>query len=274
MLSCHKLRQLCHFQTRGIASLAERFEQDGYISKHKIMTESEMDKFKADFQTLESTKEGKKFVPQEINLHFKHQFIFDLCIHPQVIEAVKSLLGPNIVLLSSTVFTKYPAENSKPAEFVGWHQDLKYWGLVSATSSRIKLASMWLAIDKADADNGAMKFIKSSHTQGFFDHVDTPEEGNVLNENQDMVLRPEWMENVVQTELLPGECTFHDGMLVHGSSPTLSRRRMGLTAQFCQPQVIMEPMKYTKTQAFADDFRKPILICGEDTFGKLEYFKL
>ena len=238
------------------------------------MTEKEMESYKEKFQSLESTQKEKKFVPQEINLHFEHKFIFDLCVHPKVIEAAKSLLGPNIVLLSSTVFTKYPAENSKPAQFVGWHQDLKYWGLVSATSSRIKLSSLWLAIDKAYADNGAMKFIKGSHKQGFIDHVDTLEEGNVLNENQDIILKPEWRENIVQTELLPGECTFHDGMLVHGSSATLSQRRMGLTAQFCQPQVIMEPMKYTKTQAFVEDFRKPILIHGDDNFGKLQYFNI
>ena len=62
-------------------------------------------------------------------------------------------------------------------------------------------------------------------------------------------------------------------MLVHGSKPTLNRRRMGLTAQFCQPSIEMVPMNYTKSIAFTEDFRKPILIRGEDSYGKLKYVK-
>ena len=76
-----------------------------------------------------------------------------MCLHPKVVSAVKSLLGPNIVLLSSTVFTKYPPETKNEnynGDFVGWHQDMKYWGLVNLRKGdeRIKLASMWLAIDE------------------------------------------------------------------------------------------------------------------------------
>ena len=57
----------------------------------------------------------------------------DLCIHPRIIDLMKKILGPNIVLLSSTIFTKYPPNENEKSEnfagdFVGWHQDLKYWG--------------------------------------------------------------------------------------------------------------------------------------------------
>ena len=76
----------------------------------------------------------------------------DLCLHPRVVEAVKNLLGSNIVLLSSAIFTKYPTKKKTETfsgDFVGWHQDMKYWGLVNLKrKDRIKLASMWLAIDK------------------------------------------------------------------------------------------------------------------------------
>ena len=62
-------------------------------------------------------------------------------------------------------------------------------------------------------------------------------------------------------------------MLVHGSKATLNRRRMGLAVIFCQPSVKMVSMKYTMSIAFTEDFRKPVLISGRDTFGKLEYVK-
>ena len=48
---------------------------------------------------------------------------------------------------------------------------------------------------------------------------------------------------------------------------------MGFTAQYCQTSVKMEPMKYTQSIAFTEDFRKPVLISGRDVFGKLEYVK-
>ena len=60
-------------------------------------------------------------------------------------------------------------------------------------------------------------------------------------------------------------------MVVHGSEPTLKRRRMGFTAQYCQPSVKMGPMTYTQDRAFEEDFRKPVLFSGRDHFGKLHY---
>ena len=56
-----------------------------------------------------------------------------------------------------------------------------------------------------------MQFISESHKIGFFEHVQSSTEGNVLNENQDMIIPEKWQEKIIQTELLPGECTFHDG---------------------------------------------------------------
>ena len=56
-----------------------------------------------------------------------------------------------------------------------------------------------------------MQFISESHKEGFFDHVQSTTEGNVLNENQDMIISDKWQKKIVQTKLLPGQCTFHDG---------------------------------------------------------------
>ena len=66
----------------------------------------------------------------------------DLCIHPKIIDVMKKILGPNIVLLSSTIFTKYPPNKQEKSEnfagdFVGWHQDLKYWGSATIFSRKI-----------------------------------------------------------------------------------------------------------------------------------------
>ena len=82
-----------------------------------------------------------------------HRFLFDLCTHKTVLSTVESLLDSrDIVLLSSTIFTKYPPDETTPeyaGDFVGWHQDLKYWGLESLDpGQQVPIVNMWLAIDK------------------------------------------------------------------------------------------------------------------------------
>ena len=89
-------------------------------------------------------------------------------MHPRAIKAAQALLGPNVVLMSSAVITKYPTnikkENYK-GDFVGWHQDMKYWGLTNMKpNSRIKLASMWLAIDEVYSPFMNKKFMLDEMT--------------------------------------------------------------------------------------------------------------
>ena len=62
-------------------------------------------------------------------------------------------------------------------------------------------------------------------------------------------------------------------MLVHGSRASLSRRRLGMTAQYTNTSVKMNDMSYTQNRAFTEDFRKPVLLGGKDMFGGLQYHK-
>ena len=112
-------------------------------------------------------------------------------MHPRAIKAAQALLGPNVVLMSSAVITKYPTnikkENYK-GDFVGWHQDMKYWGLTNMKpNSRIKLASMWLAIDEVYSPFMNKKFMFDEMTMRktlefaiFLNHVNPPLEISVL----------------------------------------------------------------------------------------------
>ena len=56
-----------------------------------------------------------------------------------------------------------------------------------------------------------MQFLRGSHSRGYFQHVQSSREGNVLNENQDMIIPTELQDQVVQSTLLPGQASFHDG---------------------------------------------------------------
>ena len=48
----------------------------------------------------------------------------DLCRHPGIVDAVESLLGPDLMAWNVSFFIK----DAKDGKVVTWHQDLTYWG--------------------------------------------------------------------------------------------------------------------------------------------------
>ena len=67
-----------------------------------------------------------------------------------------------------------------------------------------------------------MQFLRGSHNSGYFEHVQSSREGNQLNENQDMVIPTEMADQVVQSTLLPGQASFHDGKILDLTSPSVT----------------------------------------------------
>ena len=69
----------------------------------------------------------------------------EICRHPRILDAVEAILGPNLILVYSSVFIKRPHDPTQ----VAWHQDNTYWPSVHGTD----VATLWLAVDDADAEN-------------------------------------------------------------------------------------------------------------------------
>ena len=104
-------------------------------------------------------------------------------------------------------------------------------------------------------------------------HGKSIKSGNALQDNQAIELDPKDLDQIKQTSLLAGQATFHHGLLVHSSAPNKSynpgRRRCGLTVQYITPNVTFHPMDYNNS--YEEDWRKPILVTGEDNFGQIKY---
>ena len=67
---------------------------------------------------------------------------------------------------------------------------------------------------KANAENGAMQFVKGTHKNGFYDQVRSQKSGNVLSDNLEIDIKPEWKDKIIQTQLVSGQCSFHDGTVL------------------------------------------------------------
>ena len=60
--------------------------------------------------------------------------------HPRVLDAVESIVGPDILVWGTSFFIKEPRNRS----FVSWHQDLTYWGLDPAD-----IVTAWIALSES-----------------------------------------------------------------------------------------------------------------------------
>jgi len=173
---------------------------------------------------LEDVEE--EFGPQHYRgkVHLVLPFVRALVGRPDVLDAVESLIGPDILLWDCTFIVKEP----KAAARVAWHQDLTYWALEPART----VVSIWIAFSASTREGGCVRMIPGTHRQGALAHAERFSDGNILSRGQEIGegIDPSAAVDVV---LRPGEMSLHHGYLVHGSQPNRSAdRRIGLNAQY------------------------------------------
>ena len=201
------------------AHIVERYRQDGYLSRVRIIDAADAAHHRRRLEDAEAV-----YGP----LHYKakvHTILrspLELAIHKPVLDIVEALIGPNILLWNSTYIIKEPRNPSH----VSWHQDLTYWGL-----SGDDQVSVWLALSPANEANGCMRLVPGSHREGRRDHRIADSKTNLLFQGQTVEGVDE--SQAVYCPLLPGEASFHHGWTVHSSPPNRSdERRIGLNVQY------------------------------------------
>ena len=149
----------------------------------------------------------------------------DICRHPALLDVVVTVLGPNLVLVYSSVFIKPP----HGTDTVAWHQDNNYWPSVHGTD----VVTVWLALDDADADNSAMQVIPRSHTSyREYETIPTETADDMLAKK--VVVTAAMEESAVTLSIPAGALSIHDSFLLHGSGRNRTeRRRAGYTIRYC-----------------------------------------
>ena len=236
----------------NVSTRAQDYEAQGYITNARVFSTAEIDHFRAEFDRLEA-EVGKEMA--QIGLHslqFEKEFVWQLATAPAVLEVMQEVMGPDIMLLSTHFFCKYPAQNG--SAFVAWHQDATYWGLEPPLAH-----TAWIAVDDADVENGCMRAIPASHLKGIVTHGTSDREGNLLSINQEIPDELVDSSTAVDLALSAGEMSVHHGHLFHASNPNRStRRRCGLTVRFIPPHVRQGDLNSIKQKW------QPILLRGVD----------
>jgi phytanoyl-CoA hydroxylase len=152
----------------------------------------------------------------------KDAFWVRLISDPRLLDVAEQFIGPNIALFASHYISKPPFTGQE----VLWHQDGGYWPL-----EPMEVVTLWLAVDRADRENGCMRVIPGSHKLQLIDMDDASDKGAVL----DRETPAEYVEEdkAVDIVLDPGDVEVHHPNIIHGSHANKSpRRRCGLTIRY------------------------------------------
>ena len=206
----------------------EHYNEHGYIAPLDLFDAHEMAVHVAYFDQLldklKSLEDGRD--QNAINCyHARCAGIWDLATHAKVLDYVQDIVGPNIVCWATHYFCKL----GKDEKIVPYHQDASYWGVTPA-----RTVTVWLAIDDADEENGAMKFLPGTHKRGHLEWKETLVPAALPQE----IVGARDMGEPAYDVLKSGQCSLHADMLAHGSDANTSgRRRCGLTLRYFPPYV-------------------------------------
>ena len=168
----------------------------------------------------------------------------------RIVDAVESLLGPNLWCWGAQFFAK-PAGD---AAYVSWHQDATYWGLSSPD-----VATAWVALTPSTRESGCMQVVPGTH-RAQVPHEDRFDDANLLSRGQEVAVKVD-PASVVDVVLQPGEMSLHHVLLFHGSEPNRSAEpRIGFAIRYVPTHVRqLSPLRDSA-----------LLVRGRDDFGHFE----
>ena len=197
------------------------YKDKGYISPVNALTSSEAKEIRVEIEKIENEWPGAL---EGINRNYIHLIspIFNkVCLNKNILDAVESIIGKNILICGTTLFIKNPNEKG----FVSFHQDAKYIGLEPHN-----WVTVWLAVTDANEQNGCMRMLPGSHKDNLKTHEQKFDENNLLTRGQTIKNVP--LDKTEPIILKAGQISLHHPTIVHGSGLNQSNdRRIGFVIQ-------------------------------------------
>ena len=197
------------------------YKNKGYISPVDALTSIEAKEIRDEIEKIE--KNWPKAL-EGINRNYVHLIspVFNkVCLNKNILDAVESIIGKNILICGTTLFIKNPKEEG----FVSFHQDAKYIGLEPHN-----WVTVWVAITDANENNGCMRMLSGSHKENLRHHEQKFDENNLLTRGQ--TIKNVSLDKTDPVILKAGQMSLHHPKIVHGSGLNYSDdRRIGFVIQ-------------------------------------------
>jgi len=175
----------------------------------------------------------------------------DLARHPRILDAVEDVIGPNILVWTSTFFIKEPHSPT----FAAWHQDGAYFGL----EPREQVCA-WVALTDATAEAGCMEQL-SFHGVPRLYHHSALGLAHSINRAGQTIMEPFDDSDPVAMALPAGSFSMHHELAVHRSAPNrAAHRRVGIGLDYIPTHVRVNSSVRLKA----------MLVRGVDAYGHFE----
>jgi len=199
------------------------YQRNGYFFPLRALSAEQALHYRRRLEETEAAAGGPLRAGLRNKPHLFLTWAAELVRHPAILDVVEDVLGPNLLVWSSSFFIK----DAHDPGYVSWHQDSTYWGL-----SQPDIVTAWVALSVSHAANGCMRVIPGSHLKDQLPHHDTFAANNLLTRGQEVMVEVN-PRDAVDIELQPGEFSLHHVRMVHGSDQNpADYRRIGYAIRF------------------------------------------
>ncbi len=228
----------------------EHYRSEGWLSPLDVLTEAEVDNARAELEAFEASHGPLSDRGERSRAYLPFAWVDAIMRNPRLVDMVEDLIGPNILCWNAIFWIKEPGAGS----FVGWHQDVTYWGLDNR-----ELVSVWVALSDASEQAGCMSVLPGSHEQTL-NHDETYDANNLLTRGQH--IRDIDPAETIAMSLRPGQASFHNVATAHGSGQNQTEdRRIGLSLHYMP----------THTRQTLADWDSAALVRGEDRYNNFDH---
>jgi phytanoyl-CoA hydroxylase len=214
-----------------------RFRADGFLIVRGLVPAGEVEELHTHVDDLLSARRERIHM-----LHRRLAIHERFMLYPRILDVVEALIGPDVLALQTMLFVKRPGSAGQ-----GYHQDSFH--IITHPDT---LIGAWLALDRADEENGCLLVTAGSQHEPVYPDVDElaghggdrqlagiraiagaddPDEGR--NELTSVAAKYEGRE--VAAVLEPGDVVFFGGHVLHRSHANRSatRSRRSFVAHYC-----------------------------------------
>jgi phytanoyl-CoA hydroxylase len=136
-----------------------RFREDGFLIVRAVLAPHEVQ------ELLDHVDELVADSPDMLRVHMLHRHLEiheRYLLHPRIVDVVAGLAGPDVLALQTMLFVKGPGSPGQ-----GYHQDSFH--IITEPDT---LIGAWVALDRADTENGCLWVTSGSQHEPVYPDVD------------------------------------------------------------------------------------------------------
>lgn len=254
---------------------ARFFDENGFLVVEDALTAEEVQALRDDAAAICRGRRGPvgglseddpslsddEVMARTLCIHFPHKIsplMRESLAHPGMVEALTTVIGPNVKCMQSMLFIK---SSGKPGQ--AWHQDEFY----IPTRDR-SLTGGWIALDDATVENGCLWVIPGSHRPGIlwemFEHDDRRFDCSAESRGWT------WTnDDAVPVEVKAGSIVFFNGYLLHRSLPNMASAgfRRCLVNHYMSAESLLPWYGLMPGGGGQADYRDIVLVAGVDPYA-------